>query len=382
MTPHVDSRYRELAELFFELGRGVAGGSSLAVYQGGKPVVDIWQGESRPGVAWTSDTVSVVFSSTKGLVSLLAHSLVEAGRLDLDAPVSQYWPEFAQNGKGSIPVKWILQHKAGLSAVRRDLTFAEVLKGQTVERELAQQEPLWEPGTAHSYHALTFGTLVGKLIANVTRKSVGTYFADYIAHPLGVSAWIGLPATEFTHLATLIADPSRSRTTVTDNSTDGYWVDKAMTCGSALNAPIDDFHRGFNSPALIAAEIPGAGGVSNARSLAAIYSAAVTETSGHRLLRDETIAAAIVPQSTGPMFFEHSNASFPAWGNGFMIESPGVFEMLGPRSFGHNGLGGQCAFGDLDYRVGFAFTTSFLGAGEEEQHRQQALVRALRSLLN
>lgn len=381
MTQYVDSRFAELADLFVEQGSDLPGGSSLAIYREGELVVDVWQGESRPGVAWTEDTVSVVFSCTKGLVSLLAHRLVEEGRLDLDAPVSQYWPEFAQNGKGSIPVKWVLQHKAGLSAVRRDLTFAEVIDGHTLERELAQQEPLWQPGTAHSYHALTFGTLVGKLVANITGKTAGRYFADTIAGPLDVSAWIGLPASEFAQLATLVADPARSRTSP-QAGTDGYWVNKAMTCGSALDAPIDDLRRGFNSPALIAAEIPGAGGVSNARSLAAIYSAAVTETNGHRLLRDDTIIAALEPQSTGPMFFERTNSAFPAWGNGFMIESPGVFEMLGPRSFGHNGLGGQCAFGDLDHRVGFAFTTSYLGAGEAEQQRQQELVRALRSILN
>jgi CubicO group peptidase (beta-lactamase class C family) len=381
MNGHFDPRFAELVELFVEQGAGLPGGSSLAVFQGGEPVVDVWQGEERTGEEWTADTVSVVFSCTKGLASLLAHRLVEEGRLDLDAPVSQYWPEFADNGKRSVPVKWLLQHKAGLSAVRRDLTFDEVIDGHTVEDELAGQEPLWEPGTAHSYHALTFGTLVGKLVRSVTGITIGEYFAETIARPLGVRAWIGLPESEFHHLAPLVADPKRGSGTVGIPGSDDYWVSKAMTFGTALDGAVDDVHKGFNNPALIRAEIPGAGGVSNARGLAAIYSAAVTETAGIRLLTDKTIRAAMVHQSTGPMFFEKTNTVFPAWGNGFMIEVPGFVDMLGTGSFGHNGLGGQSAFGDVDHRVGFGFTTSYLGAGDEEQSRQQALVRVLRRIL-
>ena len=164
----IDSRFQELAEIFFEQGSSVPGGSSLAVFENGKPVVNIWQGETVGGKPWNAETVSVIFSCTKGLASILAHRLVQEGKLDLEQKVSYYWPEFAQGGKQDIPVKWLLQHKAGLSATRQDLTIDEITDGHTLEDELAKQVPLWEPGTAHGYHALTFGTLVGKLVHNIT----------------------------------------------------------------------------------------------------------------------------------------------------------------------------------------------------------------------
>ncbi|MFM1992824.1 MAG: hypothetical protein RL600_652, partial [Actinomycetota bacterium] len=345
----IESKYQEIADLFFaQAERYPLGGSSLAIFKDGEPVVNIWQGEAEAGKPWTQDTTSVVFSCTKGLTSILAHRLVQEGKLDLEQKVSYYWPEFAQAGKQNIPVKWLLQHKAGLSATRRDLTLDEITDGHTLEEELAAQEPLWEPGSAHGYHALTFGTLIGKLIHNITGKTAGKYFAELIAEPLGVDAWIGLPKDKFANLAPLISDGNR-QAVVAEPNTDLYWRAKAMTFGGALNHLVESYETGFNNPQLVSAELPGAGGVSNAFGLAKIYSAAVTEMNGVRLLEDETLRAAVVPQSTGPLKFEPQDATwFPAWGNGFMVDVPGLKDLLGPSSFGHDGLGGQNAFGDFE----------------------------------
>ena len=379
----IESKYQEIADLFFaQQERYPLGGSSLAIFKDGEPVVNIWQGEAEAGKPWTQDTTSVVFSCTKGLTSILAHRLVQEGKLDLEQKVSYYWPEFAQAGKQNIPVKWLLQHKAGLSATRRDLTMDEITDGHTLEDELAAQEPLWEPGTAHGYHALTFGTLIGKLVHNITGKTAGKYFAELIAEPLGVDAWIGLPKDKFANLAPLISDGNR-QAVVAEPNTDLYWQAKAMTFGGALNHLVESYETGFNNPQLVSAELPGAGGVSNAFGLAKIYSAAVTEMNGVRLLEDETLRAAVVPQSTGPLKFEPQDGTwFPAWGNGFMVDVPGLKDLLGPSSFGHDGLGGQNAFGDFEHRVGFAYTSNYLLSGADDQWRQQVLIRALKGILN
>ena len=379
----IESKYQEIADLFFaQAERYPLGGSSLAIFKDGEPVVNIWQGDAEAGKPWTQDTTSVVFSCTKGLTSILAHRLVQEGKLDLEQKVSYYWPEFAQAGKQNIPVKWLLQHKAGLSATRRDLNMDEITDGHTLEEELAAQEPLWEPGTAHGYHALTFGTLIGKLVHNITGKTAGKYFAELIAEPLGVDAWIGLPKDKFANLAPLISDGNR-QAVVAEPNTDLYWQAKAMTFGGALNHLVESYETGFNNPQLVSAELPGAGGVSNAFGLAKIYSAAVTEMNGVRLLEDETLRAAVVPQSTGPLKFEPQDATwFPAWGNGFMVDVPGLKDLLGPSSFGHDGLGGQNAFGDFEHRVGFAYTSNFLLSGADDQWRQQVLIRKLKEILN
>jgi CubicO group peptidase (beta-lactamase class C family) len=376
----IDSRFQPLAELFFEQGNSLAGGSSLAIFENGKPVLDLWQGQTSAGKPWTADTTSVIFSCTKGLASILAHRLVQDGKLDLEQKVSFYWPEFAQGGKQDIPVKWLLQHKAGLSATRRDLTIDEITDGHSIEDELAKQEPLWEPGTAHGYHALTFGTLVGKLVQNITGMTLGNYFAELIAKPLGVNAWIGLPKDKFVNLAPLLTDGKRTASNAQPN-TDAYWLAKAMTFGGALDHQVESFETGFNNPKLLAAELPGAGGVSNAFALAKIYSAAATQTDGIRLLNDDSLRAATVPQSTGPLQFESQTGPFPAWGNGFMLDVPGFKDMLSPSSFGHDGLGGQCAFGDFEHRMSFAYTTNYLQSGAQEQARQQQLIRKLKEIV-
>ena len=383
MNMMIKPKFQPIADLFFaQQERYPLGGSSLAIFKDGAPVLNVWQGEAEAGKPWSQETTSVIFSCTKGLASILAHRLVQEGKLDLEQKVSYYWPEFAQAGKQDIPVKWILQHKAGLSTTRNDLTMDQITDGHTLEEELAAQEPLWEPGTAHGYHALTFGTLVGKLIHNITGLTAGKYFAELIAEPLGVNAWIGLPKEKFATLAPLLSDGNRQET-IAEPNTDLYWQAKAMTFGGALNHQVESYETGFNNPKLLAAELPAAGGVSNAYGLAKIYSAAVTETDGVRLLEDETLRAAVVPQSTGPLKFEPSNGTwFPAWGNGFMVDVPGLKDLLGPNSFGHDGLGGQNAFGDFEHRVGFAYTSNYLLSGAEDQWRQQVLIRKLKEILS
>jgi CubicO group peptidase (beta-lactamase class C family) len=373
-------QFEPLVELFAaQASENPRGGTSLAVYQDGELVVDAWQGEATPGNAWKADTVSTVFSCSKGIISLIIARLVDQGLLDLSAPVSQYWPEFAQNGKAAIQVKTLLQHRAGLSTVRRDLSYDELLDGHTVVDELAMQKPLWTPDTTYGYHALTFGHLVSKLVHSVTGLSANEYLQKHVTKPLGVDMWIGLPANKADRLAQLESD-GNFRSSNPEPGSDQYWVEKAMTFGGAL--PVDPTDAGgFNDIRTLGIELAGAGGVTNARGLAKIYSAAVTETDGVRLVSDASLEIATKVASTGENVW-HEPGPYPAWGNGFMLPISEHFLMPGHKGFGHNGLGGQAGWGSLDARIGFGYTTSYLRNDANTQKHQQDLVRLLNQLIH
>ncbi len=173
-------------------------GGALAIFVDGELVANLWGGiaDERDRRARQRDTASVIFSCTKGLMSLLVARLVEQGRLDYAAPVARYWPEFAANGKGSVTVAEAFSHRAGLSAPVEDLELADILDWDVVTSKLAAQAPLWPPGEGYAYHALTHGWLAGELVRRVTGQSPGAYFRDAVA-PLGAAAWIGAPALEW-----------------------------------------------------------------------------------------------------------------------------------------------------------------------------------------
>ena len=170
-------------------------GAAFCMYRHGENVVDLWGGVANAdtGETWDRDTLQLVFSTTKGATALCALRLVERGELDLDAPVAEYWPEFKAEGKEHIPVRWLLSHRSGLPIVDAKLTPSEALAWQPIVNALAAQRPVWEPGTAHGYHALTYGWLVGEVVRRVDGRSLGRFFADEVTAPLGLDFWIGLP---------------------------------------------------------------------------------------------------------------------------------------------------------------------------------------------
>ncbi len=169
-------------------------GATYALYVDGAQVVDLWGGiRGDTGAAYEGDTLQVVFSSTKGATAACAHLLAQRGLLDIDAPVVTYWPEFGQAGKEHIPVRWLLTHQAGLPTVDVTLTREEALAWEPVIHALEVQAPYWEPGVSHGYHALTYGHLVGEVVRRIDGRSLGAFFHDEIAEPLGLEFWIGLP---------------------------------------------------------------------------------------------------------------------------------------------------------------------------------------------
>jgi len=358
-------------------------GAALAVRHHGAEVVDLWGGvaDEITREPWADDTLSVIFSCTKGLVSILAARLVQEGRLDYSARVTDYWPEFGAAGKGDVRVKDLLSHRSGVSAPRVALSASDILDWDLVVAELAAQEPLWEPGTGYAYHAITHGWLVGEVIRRITGRSVGEYFADTVSDPLRLDAWIGLPASLHDRVAHLQVGPTLAQLTrqLEEARTPGAidWSNEAMTLGGAFTPELVTDTGGFNSPEVQAAEIPGAGGIATARSLAAIWSATIIETDGVRLLDDGVIDEATLVQTEGAPVW-NVPGPWPRWGMGFQLDSE-ARRYLGPRGFGHDGAGGQCAFADPEFGIGFAFLTNQMEAIDDV--RATGVVDALREAL-
>lgn len=359
-------------------------GASIAVRHRGAPVVDLWGGfaDSESGRPWQEDTVSVIFSCTKGLTAILAARLVQEGLLDYDAPVSSYWPEFGAAGKAWVPVRDLLAHRAGLSAPRLPLSSNDLSNWDIVVSQLAAQRPLWEPGAGYAYHPITYGWLVGEVIRRIAGQSLGQYFAEQIAEPLNAEAWIGLPAEQFERVAIMHAGATltdhllRQASAHAPGTVD--WVEQGATLGGALPPGLVGPGSGFNSPALWSAEIPAAGGIASARALAAIWSATFVATDGVRLMDDATIAKATVLQSEGAPVFDVPTP-WPRFGMGFLLDSDWR-RYVTPTGFGHEGAGGQVSFADPEVGVGFAFLTNQMEAEFDE--RGTRIVDALRSALS
>lgn len=382
---HVDGlvtpKWEPVAEAFsqnFDLGLEV--GSALTVYQHGVPVLDVWGGaaDSRSQRPWRRDTVACIYSSTKGLVAICAHMLVERGLLDLEAPVAQYWPEFAGGGKHDLKVKSLLTHEAGLLALDKEvsLTHDDLVAVTPVLRAIERQTPIWPPGEAFGYHAVTFGYLVGEVIHRVTGKTAGTFFRDEVATPLGLAAVLGLPVDREVDLAHM--EPKSPKPDVV--ALHGDWVrdlvalsERSVSLGGAVSP---DVELG-NDRALLALELGGANMVSDARSLARAYAATVTEVDGVRLLNEET-ARSCVPSQTAhtPPYGvpAHLISSPPSsgFGLGFMR-----VPMLGPSSFGHPGAYGSVGFADIDACLALGYVPN--RPGLEGEDRFTKILNAVRS---
>lgn len=349
-------------------------GAACAVYVDGRQVVDLWAGLADPvtGRAWERDTLALVFSVTKGLMAILAHRIAESGRLDLDAPVADYWPEFDQAGKADVTVRALLSHRAGLMAVDRDLTLEQALAWTPVIEALQEQAPLWPPGSAWEYHSLTYGWLVGEVLRRVTGQRPGPLWRSEVAEPLGLDVWIGLPDEHAPRVA--LKSPAAAPAVPPDDP-DGIHL-RSITLGSAFVGD-SSIAAGLNDRRVYAGEVPGAAGIGTARSLAKAYAATVTEVDGVRVLRPDTARRAAEVQSEGPRW-RGFGTDHPRFGSGFIISFP-ERPLLGPSSFGHDGAGGELAFADLDSKVGLGYINNQLGgAGDPRANR---LVESLRTCL-
>lgn len=359
-------------------------GAGVVAYVAGRKVVDLWGGiaDRRTRRPWLSDTPAVFFSVTKGVLAICAYRLVAQGRLDLDAAVSRYWPEFSANGKSEITVRMVLGHRAGLPALDRALSYDEALAWGPVITAIEQQAPLWPPGTAYSYHTLTYGWLIGEVIRRVTGKSPGEYLRADLAELLRLDLWIGAPDDVIERAAWLeppLGDPDPLRAAViAEWALNEPVAERAATMGGAFGFPLKDGHVTFNDPAIQRAEIPGANGMGTADSLARLYSACVSGVAREPIMTPALIDDALVVQSSGRMVFGPPENG-ERWGTGFALDSPPGLPLLGPRSFGHGGAGGELAFADDGFRVGFGYVNNQMGGIGDP--RATLLTAALRSCL-
>lgn len=353
------SRVRDAFEENFAAGREV--GASVAVMVDGEMVVDLWAGHADAARtrSWERDTIVNVFSTTKGMTTLCALRLVDQRLLDLDAPVAKYWPEFAQAGKQELPVRYLLSHRAGLPAVKETLPEGSLCQWDTMAVALAKQEPWWKPGATHGYHALTFGWLVGEVVRRISGKTLGAYFREEIAEPLGLDFHIGLGAKDDERTAEVIP---RTAPAPEDQKRFGELMSdpQSMAAKSMFNPP-DLMDQGVaNTRQWRAAEIPAANGHGNARSLARAYGALARggELEGVRVISPAVIEQAIVEHSNG---LDAVLGRHYRWGLGFMLTIPE--HPFGPnqRAFGHTGAGGSLGFADPDARVGFAYAMNQMG---------------------
>jgi len=354
-------------------------GAACSVYVGGRRMVDLWGGiaDRETGAPYTEDSLQLVFSTTKGATAACANLLAQRGELDLDAPVADYWPEFKVAGKGEIPVRWLLCHKAGLPVVDVDLTLEQVLAWDPIVDALAAQAPAWDPGSAHGYHALTYGWLVGEVVRRVTGRSVGTYFAEEIAGPLDLEFWIGLPDDQQHRVAPLVTwhtpkDPAMAELM-------NQFMGPHTLLGRALGGPGGVFTQEsgvFNRRDVRAAEIPAANGVTNARSLARFYAGLTGTVEGgpsEPLLTAGQVAAASECQTSGPDQVLYLETTF---GLGFFTASP-FAPYGGPAAFGHGGAGGSLGFTDPEHGIGFGYVMNRMLQNLSGDPRTRGLVAAV-----
>jgi CubicO group peptidase (beta-lactamase class C family) len=379
---HCEPRFTAVREEFFRnfTARGDVG-AAVCVYLDGVRVVDCWGGhaDAKRTRPWTADTIVSVASTTKGMVALCAHMLAERGKLDLDAPVARYWPEFAQAGKQDVPVRWLLSHRAGLPAIRRMLPAEALFDWSAMTAALAESAPWWTPGSRHGYHAITYGHLVGEIIRRVDGRSVGAFLHEEVTGPLRADFFIGVPEAVDPRAATVLPPPPPAEPTIWDT----ILADPESVSGRTfLNPPRSPDL--VNTRAWRAAEIPGANGHTSARGVARVYATLARggELDGIRLLTPAAIDRAIVEQSSG----RDEVLTLPTrFATGFMLGLPGGVFNCGPgrRTFGHPGHGGSIGFADPDARLAFGYVTNqyITGTARHPDRRVASLVDAVYAAL-
>ena len=365
-------------------------GAAFCAYVDGEKVVDLWGGEARPGVPWAEDTLCLVWSTTKGATALVAQILADRRLLDVDAPVARYWPEFATHGKDAVTVWHVLTHAAGLPFWEgyRELVHHDSTKGwertDDIAAALAAAPPVWEPGTKHGEHALTYGWLVGEIVRRITGKTLGTYFREEVAEPLGLDFWIGLPAGHHRRVADLLQPPTLAEPELAEMMAELMAPD-ALTGQALLVGPrggLEHLAEVANSANYRAAEIPASNAITDARSLARMYAmlARGGELDGVRIVSPESVAAHAAEQFRG---YDVVLVSDKRYGLGYMRPCPPA-EVFGPNdeAFGHPGLGGSLGFADPVAKVGYGYVMNQMMPGIQVDPRARVLADALYGCLD
>lgn len=357
----VAAGWESIRGAFADALAGDEAGGALALVHRGKTVVDLWGGsDPLSGRPWQHDSVTLGFSTAKGVVALLVAQEVEAGRLDPSAPVAEFWPEFAQNGKAGITVLQVLTHTAGMPVLPvRDVS--DLLEPVVLAERLANEPPAYPPGSARIYHVLSYGTILGEILRRITGKEVGALLAERVANPLGASLWIGQPDdVEPRYLPSLIGPVENPPRPAADAGVACHAAFLANTQTTPIFERVDGVQGSepMNQLAFRRSQLAAGGLVTDARSLARMYAACLGEVDGIRLLHRETVERVSSDQLRGIQEPSCYPSALPTsrWGLGFEISHQHC-PMLGDGSFGHAGMGGRLAFAHAPSELGFAFVS-------------------------
>ena len=372
---YYDLRFEALKEAFAELfADPQERGAALCVQIGGETVVDIWAGTAdKDGAeAWHSDTILNLFSCTKTFAAVAALQLVEQGKLELDAPVARWWPEFAAAGKARITLRQLLSHKAGLPALRQMLPAEALYDWQQMTTALAAEQPWWTPGEAHGYCPITYGWLIGELLRRVDGRGPGESIVARIAKPLGLDFHVGLAEEEFPRVAHI----ARKKGELGDAAAQRLFKcmmsePNALSTRAFANPP--SILTSTNKPEWRRTQQPAANGHGNARALAGFYAALLDG----RLLEAEMLNEMTREHACGDDLTLLTPTRF---GLGCMLDQSSVANAtygLGSKAFGHPGAGGSVGFADPEREVAFGFVTNSLGPYVLMDPRTQKLARVL-----
>lgn len=374
----VDTGFEPVREAFAaEVQRDAGFGAAFAAVVDGVPVVDLWGGVARPeaSVAWKEDTAVLVFSGTKGMTATCMLMLIDRGKLALDQHVSAYWPAFGESGKDGILVRHLLSHQAGLPAVEPNPTQEEALDPVLMENRLAAQPAMWPPGQAISYHALTFGWLCDGLMRHVDGRSISQFFADEVARPLRLDAWIGLPAFADGRVATMNRAPDYQA-----NYGDVTADEEALLNRISGSLGLAAGRFIVNDLDFLRAEMPAANGVATARSMARLYGVLARggEGDGVRLVSPEMLRLAWAPIGAGLNRLTRSPLAFSV---GYEIQSE--LQWYGPsvQAFGHSGAGGSVHGAWPHLRTGFSYAMNLMRR-DDRDGRAQRILHALHAVVS
>ena len=329
VVPGFDAVAAAFERNFDELGEI---GAAVAVYHGGRLVVDL-AGGSDPvrDRAFTRESLMMVASCTKGATAACVLMLADEGVLDVDEPVATYWPEFGQAGKGDVPLRWVLSHQAGLPYPDPDaglsgLSGLDQLAGPALVRRLERQAPWWPPGSAFAYHPITSGTMLGEVVRRVTGRTIGQWFAEHVAAPLGLEFWIGLPPALDDRVAPSVWATGRDAVSdehaTTDAPEPGSYAARRRAAMERLPPMDPDPHDAGSRRAYYGLEVPAAHGIANARSLARLYAALLGHVDGVQLLSPAMLAAATTPRPMASPRSSRAGPPAPTSASGSATSSP------------------------------------------------------------
>jgi CubicO group peptidase (beta-lactamase class C family) len=366
---------RNLAE------RGELGGA-VAAYWHGEKVVDLWGGCCGPDTdePWHEDTMVSVASTTKGLAAMTVAIANARGWLDYDAPIARYWPEFAQHDKGTITVRQLLAHEAGLVFLDEPLTVERMRNLDEIAELLARQKPAWPPGSRHGYHAMTIGLYMQELIRRVDpqHRTLGRFFHEEIAAPLGLDFYIGLPQDMPASRLAVIKPMSRWRALAALRHTPPLLIAKIVAPNSLLRRSLIFTTLDPNDRGYLEIEVPAGNGVGTARAIARAYSAFAEGGS------ELGITSATFEQLTGPPPPATKDAiigSTTCFALGYMRPSAAYRFGSSSRAFGTPGAGGSFGFADPDEHLGYAYVTNkldfYLVDDPREKTLRDAIYRAI-----